>query len=56
MKETENNPDIKMIEEFIKFVEYLPKEFSDILDKWYNREIFFKNKFEEWELKNPIWK
>lgn len=56
VKETESNPDIKMIEDFIKFVGYSPKEFYDILDKWYNREIFFKNKFGEWELKNPIWK
>lgn len=56
MKEAENNPGIKMIEDFVNFIWYSFKEFYDILDKCYNKEIFFKNKFGKWELKNPILK
>lgn len=56
VKNAEPFPDIKMLDDFRKFVGYTWKEFYDILDKFYNRELFFKNDFGEWELKNPIWK
>lgn len=56
VKLAEPNPDIKMLEDFRKFVGYTPNEFYTILDKWYNRELFFKNDLGEWELKEPIWK
>ena len=56
VKLAEPNPDIKMLEDFRNFVGYTPDEFYSILDKWYNRELFFKNDLGEWELKEPIWK
>lgn len=56
VKNSEPFPDRKMLDDFRKFVGYTWKEFYDILDKFYNKELFFKNKLGEWELKNPIWK
>ena len=56
VKLAEPNPDIKMLEDFRKFVGYTPNEFYSILDKWYDKELFFKNDLGEWELKEPIWK
>ena len=56
VKKAEPNPDIKMLDDFRNFVGYSPKEFHDILDKFYNRDIFEKNEHGEWQLKDPIWK
>lgn len=56
VKKAEPNPDIKMLDDFRNFVGYSPKEFYDILDKFYNRDIFEKNEHGEWQLKDPIWK
>ena len=30
-------------------------EFWAILDKFYNRDLFEKNEYGEWQLKHPIW-
>lgn len=56
VRKSEPYPDRKMLDDFRKFVGYSWKEFYEILDKFYNKEIFKKNELGEWELKDPIWK
>jgi hypothetical protein len=51
----DHNLDPRSVEEFIKFLGYRESEFWNIVDKLYNREIFEKNIYHEWVLKNPIW-
>ncbi len=48
--------DINCVRDFCQFTGYRESEFWNIIDKFYNRELFEKNKFGEWVLKNPIWK
>ena len=48
--------DIHCVRDFCQFTGYRESEFWNIIDKFYNRELFEKNKFGEWVLKNPIWK
>ena len=46
--------DQRVMEDFINFLGYTPKQFWDIVERWWNREIF-----EEidgmWQLKNPVY-
>lgn len=56
VKKYDHNLDTKAIEDFINFVGYTRKEFWEIVDKFYNEDIFKKNEFGEWVLKDPIWK
>ena len=44
------------VRDFCEFAGYTEKEFWDIMDKWYNPDLFEKNENGEWELKNPVWK
>lgn len=55
VRKHDHNLDPKSIEHFINFLGYTQSEFWSIIDKLYNREIFEKNKYGEWVLKNPIW-
>lgn len=56
VKEKDHNLDSRSIEEFIDFLGYTQTEFWDIVDGLYNKEIFEKNSFGQWVLRNPIWK
>ena len=47
--------DIHCVRDFCQFTGYRESEFWNIIDKFYNRELFEKNKFGEWVLKNPVW-
>lgn len=47
--------DTKCVEDFINFAGYTETQFWTIIDKLYNRDIFKRNDFGEWELKNPVW-
>lgn len=47
--------DSKCVQDFIEFVGYSETEFWKIVDRFYNRDLFEKNQFGEWELKHPIW-
>ena len=55
VKEKDHNLDVKCVEDFIKFVGYSQTEFWNIIDALYNKDIFEKNIYGEWVLKNPIW-
>ena len=46
--------DPKAVKDFIEFAGYTETEFWNIVDKFYNREIFELNEFREWILKHPI--
>lgn len=47
--------DVKCVRDFCDFLGYRESEFWNIIDKFYDRDLFTKNKFGEWVLKNPIW-
>lgn len=55
VKENDNKPGTKMLEDFFYFLEYTVREFYEIVDKFYNREIFEKTDY-GWKLKDPILK
>jgi N-acetyl sugar amidotransferase len=43
------------VEDFIEFAGYSDAEFWAIIDGLYNKELFEKDSFGRWVLKNPIW-
>lgn len=45
-----------IVKDFCKFVGMSVKEFYEILDKLYNKELFEKNKFGQWRLKEEFYK
>lgn len=47
--------DPRCIQDFCEFLGYTVKEFWDIVDNLYNKDIFEKNKLGQWVLKDPIW-
>lgn len=47
--------DPRCVREFCEFCGYRESEFWNIIDKFYNRDIFMKNKYDEWVLKYPVW-
>lgn len=51
----DGNLDERSIREFCNFVGYTETEFWNIIDKFYNKDLFEKNDFNQWVLKEPIW-
>jgi N-acetyl sugar amidotransferase len=47
--------DPKAIEDFLRFTGYTTEEFYRILDRFYSRELFIKNSFNQWVLRHPVW-
>ena len=45
--------DERSVEDFCQFCGYTAQEFWKIVDSWYNRDLFEKNKFGQWVLKEP---
>lgn len=56
VKKHDHNLDSRCVEDFIEFAGYTKSDFYNIIDNIYNKEIFEKNCYGEWVLKNPIWK
>ena len=54
VREHDYKLDQKMLDDWLAFTGYTHKEFWDIVDKHYNKEIFKREKG-IWKLKNPIW-
>lgn len=46
--------DPEVVKDFMEFFGYSKSEFWNIVDKFYNRELFGKDKKGKWKLKNPI--
>lgn len=55
VKERDHALDPKCIRDFCQFTGYSEAEFWAIVDKLYNKDLFEKDKFGQWVLKNPIW-
>ncbi|UUV25139.1 MULTISPECIES: N-acetyl sugar amidotransferase [Lysinibacillus] len=55
VKKYDHRIDQRSVKEFCDFLGYTLTDFYSIIDSFYNNEIFEKNKFGEWVLKNPIW-
>lgn len=56
VKERDHRLDPRAVKDFCEFCGYKESEFYKILDNLYNKELFEKNNFGEWVLKNPVWK
>jgi N-acetyl sugar amidotransferase len=54
VKEHDHKLDQKALADFLNFTGYTDREFWDIVDGFYNRDIFVKTDG-EWKLRNPIW-
>lgn len=52
----DSNLDSKCVEDFVKFAGYSEAEFWKIVDGLYNKDLFEKNEYGNWILKNPVWK
>ena len=51
----DHNLDRRAMDDFNNFLEYTPKQFWDVVDKFWNQEIF-KNRDGAWILKDPVYK
>lgn len=47
--------DSRCVRDFVAFTGYSESEFWSIVDRHYNRDLFEKSEFGEWELKEPVW-
>lgn len=50
----EHNLDDRVVEDYCAFCGYTKAEFWAIVEKHYNMDIFYKNKFGEYKLKTPL--
>lgn len=55
VKEHDHKLDVRCVRDFIQFLGYTETEFWNIIDGLYNEDIFERNIYGEWVLKNPIW-
>jgi len=44
------------VRDFCQFCGYSEREFWNIVDRWYNKELFERDSFGRWILKSPVWK
>ena len=54
VKKHDGNLDSLCVRDFCDFLGYSETEFWEIVDGFYNREIFEKDSFGKWTIKNPI--
>lgn len=54
VKEHDHRLDSMAVRDFCEFLGYSETEFWAIVNKFYDPEIFEKNEFDEWVLRNPI--
>lgn len=55
VRENDHKLDPLALEDYLEFSGYTKKQFIDIVERFYNREIFDKVNG-VWKLKNPVWK
>ncbi len=55
VKENDHKLDQRALQDFLDFTGYTHKEFWDITERFWNKDIFEKGDG-RWRLKNPIWK
>jgi hypothetical protein len=54
VKERDAKLDPKCVQDFCSFCGYTETEFWGIVDKLYNRDLFTKDSFGQWVLKEPV--
>ena len=54
VKEHDHKLDSRMLEDFVRFIGITKEEFWNIVEKFWNKDIFHKVNG-KWELKDPIW-
>lgn len=55
VKQHDGKLDPECVRDFCEFCGYSETEFWKIVDSFYNKDLFEKNSFNEWVLKNPVW-
>lgn len=55
VKKHDHALDPRSVSDFIDFAGYTEAEFWAVIDKLYNRDLFEKDNFGRWILKNPVW-
>ncbi|MDZ5471961.1 N-acetyl sugar amidotransferase [Bacillus sp. 31A1R] len=55
VKKHDDKLDSKAVEDFCNFTGYSIQEFYSIVDRFYNDDLFYKNEYNYWTLKKPIW-
>ena len=55
IKERDGNLDVLSVRGFCNFCGYTETEFWKIIDKFYNRDLFYQDYTGRWLLKEPIW-
>lgn len=55
VKKHDHDLDPLAVRDLCDFLEYTEKEFWTIVDNLYNKDIFKKNEYGQWVLKNPVW-
>ena len=56
VKDHDGKLDPLCVRDFCEFCGYTETEFWKIIDSLYNRDIFEKDEYNNWVLKNPVWK
>lgn len=54
VEEHDHKLDRKAIDDFVEFTGYSIKEFWQIIDKFYNQDIFTKDRFGQWQLNKEV--
>ena len=54
VKKHDHDLDPKCLQDFLEFTGYSVTEFYNILEKFYNKNIFYKDKYGNWNLKKEI--
>lgn len=55
VRQRDHRLDPKVVDDFCRFTGYSLREFYTILDGLYNRDLFMKDSYGRWALKNPVW-
>ena len=55
VRKHDHNLDPKALQDFLDFTGFSHREFWDIVDKFYNKDLFDRNENGQWVLKNPVW-
>jgi len=55
IKEHDHKLDRKVLDDFLSFTEYTHREFWDIVEKFWNRELFYMTRDGLWVLKKGVW-
>ena len=56
VKERDHNLDTRSIDDFCAFCGYSRQQFYAIIEKFYSKELFTKDKFGKFVLRSPVWK